>query len=108
MNIKKYNEFISEKKKMNEQNENVEYYDLFEFYDKQPIELKQIVDFYLDKLDSGDYAEDTYEFIAKFHDAVNKIGYTFDWYLDAQPYGLRPIGVELNQLKGWENEINHF
>ena len=29
--------------------------------------------------------------------------HTVDSGLDAQPYGLRPIGVELNQLKGWEN-----
>ena len=88
---------------LNEQHGNTEYHDLFEFYDEQPSELKKIVDFYLDKLESGDYTEDTYKFITKFHDAVYKIGYTFDSGLDAQPYGLRPIGVELNQLKGWEN-----
>ena len=86
------------------QHENTEYHDLFEFYNEQPIELKKIVDFYLNKLESGDYTEDTYKFITKFHDAVYKIGYTFDSGLDAQPYGLRLIGIKLNQLKGWENE----
>lgn len=91
---------------LNEQHENTEYHDLFEFYDEQPIELKKIVDFYSNKLENGDYKEDTYKLITKFHDAVYKIGYTFDSGLDGQPYGLRPIGVELNQLKGWENIDN--
>jgi len=47
-----------------------------------------------------------YDVIKKFHDAVYKIGYTFDSGLDAEPHGLRPIGVKLNQLVGWEDIDN--
>ena len=44
--------------------------------------------------------------IKNWLDLVNEIeplGYTFDYYLDAEPYGLRPIEVELTELEGWEN-----
>jgi len=44
-----------------------------------------------------------YDEIAEFLDEVESVGYTFDSGLDAQPYGLRPVGVNLNQLKGWED-----
>ena len=81
-----------------------EYRDLFEFYDEQSIQLKEIVDNYFEMLNNSEL--DSYKIIANFHNAVYEIGYTFDSGLDAQPYGLRPIGVELNQLKGWENIDN--
>jgi len=79
-----------------------QYHDLFEYYEEQPPELKQIVDKY-EKILSR---HKNYEVINKFRDEVGKIGYTFDSGLDAEPYGLRPIGVELNQLKGWEDDYN--
>jgi len=37
---------------------------------------------------------------------IEPLGYIFDYYLDADPYGLRPIGVELNELEGWEHINN--
>jgi hypothetical protein len=77
-----------------------EHCDLFEYYEKQPIELEQVVAKYANKLEDGM----SYDEITEFHNAVYEIGYTFDSGLDAQPYGLRPIGIELNQLKGWEEE----
>jgi hypothetical protein len=81
-------------KKINEQHdENIQYYDLFDYYDKQPEELQKITIAYASKLDELSYDE-----LREFEDAVNKIGYTFDWGLDAIPFGLRPIGVESNQL----------
>ena len=41
--------------------------------------------------------------ISEFLKEVNEIGFTFDSYLDGEIYGLRPIGVEINQLVGFEN-----
>jgi len=40
-----------------------------------------------------------YEELRKFQNEVEEIGYTFDFGLDADPYGLRPIGVKLEELK---------
>jgi hypothetical protein len=34
---------------------------------------------------------------------VESVGYTFGYGLDNEPYGLRPIGVRLNELKGFED-----
>ena len=76
-------------------------YDLFEHYELQSIQLKEIVDKYLDILENSE--EDSYIVLKQFHNDVNQIGYTFDYYLDGMPYGLRPIGIELNQLIGWED-----
>ncbi len=76
-----------------------EYYDLFEYHEKQPNELKVIVDKYSQKLSDGLTQDELNDFLKE----VETIGYTFDYYLDLEPYGLRPIGVELTQLKGWEN-----
>jgi hypothetical protein len=68
--------------------------DLFENYDEQPEELAEIVNFYMEKFDEGDY---DYEDSKNFLKEVEAIGYTFDYGLDNEPYGLRPIGTELNE-----------
>jgi hypothetical protein len=75
------------------------YYDLFEYYEKQPIELEKVVSVFSKKIEDGI----SYKEIVKFHKKVHEIGYTFDWGLDAQPYGLRVLGVQLNQLNDWED-----
>jgi hypothetical protein len=62
--------------------------DLFENYDKQPKELAEIVDFYMNKFNDGDY---DYEDSKNFLNEVEAIGYTFDYGLDNEPYNLRPI-----------------
>jgi hypothetical protein len=71
------------------------YFDLFEYYDKIPTELSLLINSY--DFDDMDY-NDTETLLKE----VNNLGYTFDYGLDNEPYGLRPIGVELNQLKGYE------
>lgn len=73
------------------------HYDLFEYYGLIPkdSELFFIVQKYSE-------LDNTYEVLAELHKEVELIGYTFDYYLDAEPYGLRPIGIELNQLVGFE------
>lgn len=62
--------------------------DLFENYDKQPKKLAEIVEFYMDKMNDGDYS---YEDSKDFLNRVNAIGYTFDVGLDNEPFNLRPI-----------------
>lgn len=45
-----------------------------------------------------DYAGTT-----QFLQEVEAVGYIFDYGLDNEPYGLRPIGVELNEVEGFED-----
>jgi hypothetical protein len=75
------------------------YKDLFEDYENQPAELSEIVSTYMEKFEEDDY---DYEDSKKFLAEVEGVGYTFDYGLDNEPYGLRPIGVKLNQIEGYE------
>ena len=68
--------------------------DLFEHYDEQPIELKKIVDNWSQRLDRGL----SYKQVAEFFNECDAIGYTFDSGLDAKPYGLRLIGVDIDEI----------
>lgn len=61
--------------------------DLFEFYEDQPQELKIICDSWQDRIEDGL----SYEQCKEFLNEVEAIGYTFSYYLDAEPYNLRPI-----------------
>lgn len=45
----------------------------------------------------------TYHELDRILAELEPLGYVFDYYLDADPYGLRPIGVNLNELEGWEH-----
>jgi len=71
--------------------------DLFETPDLIPIDV-QIV---LESFDED--APNTYHELQRLVDEIEPLGYTFDYYLDAEPYGLRPIGMELEELEGWEH-----
>ena len=58
--------------------------DLFEKYELLPSNvLKVLTDF-------EDF-EETYEDCEKFKNELEKIGYTFEYYLDAIPYNLQKI-----------------
>lgn len=46
---------------------------------------------------------DSYHELDRILSEIEPMGYTFDYYLDAEPYGLRPIGMELVELEGWEH-----
>mgnify|MGYP007028079286 CR=1 FL=1 len=75
--------------------------DLFEQYDQQPPELKAICDKYAD----GDY---TYETCEKFLAEVEVIGYTFDYDLSAEPFGLKKVEWERYDLGVMEvHAANH-
>lgn len=68
--------------------------DLFDDYDNLPKELKTIFDKYTD-----DCLYNPYETVKKILNECETIGFTFDYGLDAIPFGLRPIGVNLNELE---------
>lgn len=69
--------------------------DLFETPELIPTNIKCI----LDTLDNN--YSNTYWALDKILNQVEKLGYTFEYYLDAEPYGLRPIGVKLEELDGY-------
>lgn len=59
--------------------------DLFEYYNEQPKELKAICDKWQEKSVDGLSYIDCEGFLKE----VEAIGYTFNYYLDAEPYNLR-------------------
>jgi hypothetical protein len=60
--------------------------DLFENYEDQPQELAEIVNKWTEIMESDGY---NYPNCDAFKIEVEKIGYTFDFGLDAEPYNLR-------------------
>lgn len=64
--------------------ENINERDLFEYYEEQPQEVREILSRY--ELEELDYIE--CENLLK---ELNAVGYTFDYYLQAEPYNLRKI-----------------
>jgi len=78
------------------------YVDLFEDYEKIPKKVQEIVDEYGANF-GGDGSEMDYQDTANMLKDVEAVGYTFSYGLDNEPFGLRPIGVRLNQLKDYED-----
>jgi hypothetical protein len=72
--------------------------DLFENYEKIPPKILKILNKYENAFIDGDY-----KLLTEALNLVRKNGYTFEFYLDGQAYGLRPINVPLKKLKGYEN-----
>jgi hypothetical protein len=68
--------------------------DLFETPDLIPENIKSVINTFDENVDS--YVE-----LRRLVNEIEELGYTFDFYLNAEPYGLRPIGVELNELENW-------
>lgn len=71
--------------------------DLFETPELIPQDVQAILETF------NEDTPNTYEELNRLTNELGVIGYTFDYYLDAEPYGLRPIGVELQELEGWEH-----
>jgi hypothetical protein len=63
--------------------------DLFEDYDNIPSKVQKVLDKYEDAFMDGSYSG-----LAQALKAVEKIGYTFEYYLDGAAYDLRPIGTK--------------
>jgi hypothetical protein len=61
--------------------------DLFEDYENIPENVQAILEKHEDAFETGNYKG-----LEKALKEMNKIGYTFDYYLDGQAYNLRPIG----------------
>lgn len=76
------------------------YKDLFEDYENQPEELKEIVNFYEIKWEKADY---DYKDSFNFQKEVETIGYTFNYGLDNEPFALRKKDVKLNQVIGYKD-----
>ena len=70
--------------------------DLFETPELIPDEVQAV-------LETFDEDADSYRELARLVNELEPLGYTFDYYLDAEPYGLRPIDMELVELEGWEH-----
>ena len=63
--------------------------DLFEHYDLHPPELSNLIEeFQSEYIDGADYND-----LDKVREEFEKIGFTFDYGLDAEPYNLRKIGT---------------
>ncbi len=73
--------------------------DLFEDYQNIPARVNEVLERY-----SEDFEEGNYEGMSKAKQEIEKLGYTFEFYVDGSAYGLRPIGVNLNELEGYEDE----
>jgi hypothetical protein len=70
--------------------------DLFETPELIPQDVQAI-------LETFNEDADPYHELDRVRDGIWELGYTFDYYLDANPYGLRPVGVRLQELEGWEH-----
>ncbi len=71
--------------------------DLFETPELIPTEVQAVLESFNEDASNG-YLE-----LDRLLAEIKPLGYIFDYYLDADPYGLRPIGMELNELEGWEH-----
>jgi hypothetical protein len=70
--------------------------DLFDTPELIPNEIQAILETFDE--DASPYLE-----LERLLAEMKPLGYTFDYFLDASPYGLRPIGTELEELEGYEN-----
>jgi hypothetical protein len=73
--------------------------DLFEDYENIPPKIVRILEKYEDAFDGGDYKG-----LSMALGEVEENGYTFEYNLWGEAYGLRPKNVPLNKLEGYEDE----
>jgi len=73
--------------------------DLFETPELIPANVQQVLETF------DEDSANTYHELDRILSEIEPMGYTFDYYLDAEPYGLRPVGIELNELEGYESNI---
>jgi hypothetical protein len=62
--------------------------DLFEDWESIPNDVREVLDKHQDDFESGNYSG-----LNKALKKLEKLGYTFDYYLDGVAYDLRPIGT---------------
>lgn len=71
--------------------------DLFETPELIPSEVQEILEKFNEDECSNDYRD-----LERLLKLIESLGYTFDYGLDAEPYGLRPIDMKLEELEGFE------
>jgi len=71
--------------------------DLFETPELIPNEVQLVFESF------DEDSDNTYLELDRLLNELEPLGYIFDYYLDAEPYGLRPIKMELIELEGWEH-----
>jgi hypothetical protein len=79
-----------------------QFVDLFQYYELMPENVSATFNMYYEMNDN----EWSYDSLSKLESELKELGYTFDYGLDAEPYGLRPIELSLNQLKDFEEYKN--
>jgi hypothetical protein len=70
--------------------------DLFETPELIPSEVQLILEYFKCEC-TNDYLD-----LERLINELEEIGYTLDYGLDAEPFGLRPIDIKLEQLEGYE------
>lgn len=76
---------------------NIKKVDLFEYPEMIPNNVQKVLDHYSESFEDGDYAG-----LQEAEEELSYIGYTFEYGLDGQAYALRPIGVRVEELEGYE------
>lgn len=76
--------------------------DLFETPELIPSELQSLFSEYEEQMCNGFSYDDLAELLFR----TELLGYTFDYGLDAEGFALRPIGVALQEIEGFEHITN--
>lgn len=69
--------------------------DLFETPELIPSDVQAILESF------DEESENTYLELDRIIDKLEDIGYTFEYWLDGESYGLRPINIKLEDLEGY-------
>jgi hypothetical protein len=69
--------------------------DLFETPELIPSEVQAILETF------DEESENTYLELDRVIDKLEDVGYTFEYWLDGESYGLRPINIKLEELEGY-------
>jgi len=75
---------------------------LFEDFENQPKEVADIIQKYND-IFGDDFGRMDYKDMANMCTEMEAIGYTFESGLDNEPYGLRPIGIDIEEIEGFND-----
>jgi hypothetical protein len=70
--------------------------DLFETPELIPSDVQAILESF------DEESPNTYTELDRLIHDLEPLGYTFDYFINAEPYGLRPININLEQLEGYE------
>jgi hypothetical protein len=75
--------------------------DGFEDHENLPEDVKALLDIWSDRLSHG---QGGYDAVGDMLDDFENLGWTFDFGLDGEPYGLRPMNGDQNEMN--ENQAD--